>query len=238
MNLLKNLFVSCTFALSALFPTPAIAEGLRIVDSSMPNLPKGKVIPVGQAVHLSRPSIYRSYTRGLVLDFLSYGISSIVLTPNSTVALASFGSCAGGRVSELLVGGTVYVTTRPFTAKCSKTRVCLINSKGCMTLRSSIKVTPFEGDYIVGTKEGSVYSDTPGQPVMGIPEGWNSRVTPDGVFSTPQPFNGCKVKIVTQTKTTKVLSAAPGCVLKSGELEGNKIQIPANVGYSVSSPLD
>jgi hypothetical protein len=116
--------------------------------------------------------------------------------------------------------------------------VCLINSKGCVTLHSSIKVTPVEKDYIIGTKEGTAYSDTPGQPVMGIPEGWTSAVTPDGVFSTPEPFRGCKVETQTQTKTTKVLKGAPGCILKAGKVEGNPIQIPANVAYKVFSPLD
>jgi hypothetical protein len=175
-------------------------------------------------------------------DAWDWGVSKVMLFPNSSVSIQSFGyAIAGGRVLELSIKGKARIFVRYLTQSSSKVKACF-NNRGCIILRSAANVKEIEdGRFVVGLIEGhGIAQDYEEKtPVVELLPHFFSIMAIDGSFSPAKKVDSAKgYRIFPQTRTMQILRAEEGYEIVSGRFSGKWLQLSKNARFKIVTPLD
>lgn len=226
--LLFGLFGSC-------HTKPADAEpGLYVNSAYNANVKAGQIVKPGYAVATKKNG-------SAIASFASWGVSSLLITPNSSATLTSYGFCfGGGRVSQFNISNEVYVTTRRKTHACTEIVVCIKGSQSCAVLNSAIRIARIDDkSSVIAVSEGHILGKVRGSQetkVIVLADEY-TIATNNGSFSPAKAILAEPAIVLTRTKTVQTLQVPEGYFIELNGHKARTLQMPIGLTYKLINPL-
>lgn len=230
-NLLLLLSIASLFSIAR----PSYAEpGMYIKAAYNANVKAGQTIKPGYAATAKKNG-------SVIASFVSWGIANVLITPNSSATLSSYGYCfGGGRVSQFDVSNEVYFTTRRKTHACTEVIVCIKGSQSCAVLNSSIRIARIDDkSSVIAVSEGHILGKVRGsQETKAIVLANEYTIAADnGSFSPAKVILAEPAIVLTKTKTVQTLQVPEGYFIELNGHKARTLQMPIGLTYKLINPL-